>query len=737
MDSKSFRFPFCLSTSPYTYTTRASSASLASSGLSSRETLPPRDRFPRGSSTYKADMDQKSSHFASSSRDYGSSDSRSSRWKLHSPLASSSRSYEHPRAESSVSSRTKLTDSEGRFGHSTLLASTVDGDKKRAKLTYSNRGLYSKMPSASSTGSTYSSSGLNNARGVKEKHSEPSEQSWSSSRFLSRSSPFCSKPLASSRDEERQDDIELRERRARFQELKSSLYQTNRLTSTYAQGARPKDKAYSSCSFTDGRESAPGGHVASTSFASRSSAPRDYNNRPSSRLLTASSRRASSQEQPSPLRPEALLPPKPAPEGGDAQGRTSSRHLLSRLFSPGPSPQNSSSSSFSSSLSSVRSSDDDSLSLDSDEGASMSADVEPASRRCPASTPESRQRRADPSLIWENDDFGLGRSRATLAREPEVENSDFGSGGNSSWLSSSLQSRCSPLLSRLRRHTREESARSTAGLRRPQHLLRRWNDLELRAPQEQDEDDEEEQGAVGLNLFGAACPRRQEEDKLPQTEESLVGLAQGRRGPPLHNKAAGPQVGAEMALDGARSKQEKLRIIKERLLLEDSDEDEGDLCRICQMGEESTSNPLIQPCRCTGSLQYVHQDCIKRWLCSKIGSATNLAAITNCELCKEKLRLNIANFDIQQLYRTHAQSEYDNFISSGLYLVVLLHFFEQRFSDVLGAVDAAGLFNLVRILPEHVDTQENPTEESDGEEEDGRPSIEFSDLDDDLDEEEY
>ncbi|CAF99786.1 unnamed protein product, partial [Tetraodon nigroviridis] len=122
-----------------------------------------------------------------------------------------------------------------------------------------------------------------------------------------------------------------------------------------------------------------------------------------------------------------------------------------------------------------------------------------------------------------------------------------------------------------------------------------------------------------------------------------------------------------------------------RLLLEDSDEDEGDMCRICQMGEDSASNPLIQPCRCTGSLQYVHQDCIKRWLCSKISSATNLEAITTCELCKEKLHLNIDNFDIQELYRTHVQSEYDEFISSGLYLVVLLHFCEQRFSDVLGA----------------------------------------------------
>lgn len=94
--------------------------------------------------------------------------------------------------------------------------------------------------------------------------------------------------------------------------------------------------------------------------------------------------------------------------------------------------------------------------------------------------------------------------------------------------------------------------------------------------------------------------------------------------------------------------------------------------------------------------------------------------------------MNIDNFDIQELYRTHVQSEYDDFISSGLYLVVLLHFCEQRFSDVLGAVDAAGLFNLVRILHEHMDNLEIPHGESDEEGHDSRPSIEFSDLDDDL-----
>ena len=61
-------------------------------------------------------------------------------------------------------------------------------------------------------------------------------------------------------------------------------------------------------------------------------------------------------------------------------------------------------------------------------------------------------------------------------------------------------------------------------------------------------------------------------------------------------------------------------------MLEDSDEDEGDLCRICQMGEDSPGNPLIQPCHCTGSLRYVHQSCLQQWIKS---SDTRC-----CELCK-------------------------------------------------------------------------------------------------------
>lgn len=36
-------------------------------------------------------------------------------------------------------------------------------------------------------------------------------------------------------------------------------------------------------------------------------------------------------------------------------------------------------------------------------------------------------------------------------------------------------------------------------------------------------------------------------------------------------------------------------------------------CRIC-LSEEEPGNPIISPCSCTGSVKYIHLECIKEWL---------------------------------------------------------------------------------------------------------------------------
>ena len=73
------------------------------------------------------------------------------------------------------------------------------------------------------------------------------------------------------------------------------------------------------------------------------------------------------------------------------------------------------------------------------------------------------------------------------------------------------------------------------------------------------------------------------------------------------------------------------------------------LCRICYLEEEKKyENPLIQPCSCTGSLKYIHLNCLLHWLSAKIlikktffSKDEYFKVFTinkiECEICKEKL----------------------------------------------------------------------------------------------------
>ncbi|KAK3600370.1 hypothetical protein CHS0354_015986 [Potamilus streckersoni] len=53
------------------------------------------------------------------------------------------------------------------------------------------------------------------------------------------------------------------------------------------------------------------------------------------------------------------------------------------------------------------------------------------------------------------------------------------------------------------------------------------------------------------------------------------------------------------------------------------------ICRICQMPEDNKS-PLFTPCRCTGTLRYVHSSCLKKWIHI---SSRRRTKPPRCELC--------------------------------------------------------------------------------------------------------
>ncbi|KAI3769909.1 hypothetical protein L6452_01023 [Arctium lappa] len=58
---------------------------------------------------------------------------------------------------------------------------------------------------------------------------------------------------------------------------------------------------------------------------------------------------------------------------------------------------------------------------------------------------------------------------------------------------------------------------------------------------------------------------------------------------------------------------------------DDDDDEEEDVCRICRNPGDA-DNPLRYPCACSGSIKFVHQDCLLQWL--------NHSNARHCEVCK-------------------------------------------------------------------------------------------------------
>ncbi|KAK7536848.1 RING finger membrane protein [Phyllosticta citribraziliensis] len=69
--------------------------------------------------------------------------------------------------------------------------------------------------------------------------------------------------------------------------------------------------------------------------------------------------------------------------------------------------------------------------------------------------------------------------------------------------------------------------------------------------------------------------------------------------------------------------------------------DEPDTCRICR-GDGTREEPLFYPCKCSGSIKFVHQDCLMEWL--------SHSQKKHCELCKTPFRFT-------KLYHPHMPTQ--------------------------------------------------------------------------------
>ncbi|XP_036174489.1 E3 ubiquitin-protein ligase MARCHF7 isoform X4 [Myotis myotis] len=509
----------------------------------------------------------------------------------------------------------------------------------------------------------------------------------------------------------------------------------DRVPSSYSQGARPKENSVSTLQLNTSSTNQQMPSERQTVLCSRDSSrnsvrsnfsPRELeslqsntqpgfsyiSNRGETSTISNSDRIGSSQRS--------------FQESSDNEGRRTTRRLLSRIAS-------SMSSTFFSRRSSQESLNTRSL---SSENSYVSPRISSQSRNAASTSDVLDNRASEASQGFRFLRRRWGLSSQNHSTEPDSENFNQESEGRNTgpWLSSSLRNRCTPLFSRRRREGRDESSRiSTSDTQSRSHIFRRESNEVVHLEAQSDHIG----AAANRSQTPAASSSAATGGSMSDSARSgrntgMTGILPGS----LFRFAVPPTLGSNLtdnvmitvdiipsgwSSSGGKSDKtksapsrdpEKLQKIKESLLLEDSEEEEGDLCRICQMAAASSSNLLIEPCKCTGSLQYVHQECMKKWLQAKINSGSSLEAVTTCELCKEKLQLNLEDFDVHELHRAHAneQAEYE-FISSGLYLVVLLHLCEQSFSDMMGNTSEPStrvrFINLARTLQAHMEDLES------------------------------
>ncbi|XP_010191843.1 PREDICTED: probable E3 ubiquitin-protein ligase MARCH10 isoform X1 [Mesitornis unicolor] len=733
MESKPSRIPRRISV-------QASSSSLGSraltgSGLAGAYSA--RESSRRLESGY-----QESSVLNSSSRDWGigERDTRETPWKLttSSPTRYSG-TLDHPHSGRFLGSRSRLSTSS-----SSHFTSGCYGESERTQGAYSRlhsqqRDSDSKRPKLSCTStSSVRSNGL----------TAFSDSSWRYSR-IPRSSSVVLGSLGTELVRERRESVNnLVDHSYRNSDFSSSTYLQDRPASSYAEGARPKENSLGTLRLNASmNRQLPSNHQPSffSRDSSMSSSRSSYSSRqrrnelqsPQRSMQPAFSLSAIRDETPSSSSSERVLSSQRSlnEPAADSEGRRTTRQLLSRIAS-----------SMSSTFFSRRSSQD---SLHARSLGSEESTVVPGVQASALSRSNGAATAEVPGLQTSeaSQGFSFLRRRWGLSGVSQSHNSDSDgesyrpdseSRSTGSWLSSSLRNRCTPLFSRRRREGRDESARiSTSDAAARSHVFRR------------------RESGEETSLEASDSPPRASVNRPPTPAVSGIPTATASPPDSAHNRrssgilpgslfrfAVPPTVGSSLSdnlmitvdiipsgwnqSDGQESSKskippsrdpERLQKIKESLLLEDSEDEEGDLCRICQMSSASSDNLLIEPCKCTGSLQYVHQECMKKWLQSKINSGSSLEAVTTCELCKEKLHLNLEDFDIHELYRAHANEQADyEFISSGLYLVVLLHLCEQRFSDMLGTASEAStrvrFINLARTLQAHMEDIETSEDDS-------------------------
>jgi len=127
------------------------------------------------------------------------------------------------------------------------------------------------------------------------------------------------------------------------------------------------------------------------------------------------------------------------------------------------------------------------------------------------------------------------------------------------------------------------------------------------------------------------------------------------------------------------------------LALNAKDEQESILCKICyEAGNED--KPISKPCKCQGSMRYIHLECLKHWLGDK-----NVKEVKpSCEICKYVYRLI---YDYEYIYsRKKTTAMMKNLALVIVVTIVVLVLIDVLIMVLLGSVSSMAEEEKQKIL---------------------------------------
>lgn len=99
-------------------------------------------------------------------------------------------------------------------------------------------------------------------------------------------------------------------------------------------------------------------------------------------------------------------------------------------------------------------------------------------------------------------------------------------------------------------------------------------------------------------------------------------------------------------------------------VMQEETEKEKLACRICMCDIEKEDDPLVSPCMCSGTMKFIHMQCLQRWVSTNRTikntdcTASYSFKIHNCEVCKQPFKRQIhygnRTFDLFNIWRPTA-----------------------------------------------------------------------------------